>query len=78
MRPTGVLALLLASLPHGKARTAGSTGDLDTLAKPKLVVDLPTPGRREGPLVHVTQRTAAQARLFEHFGPAAYHATGLR
>jgi len=72
-----VLALLLASLLHREARAAGFSGGLDalleTLADLKLVVDLPTPGRRERPTVRITERTAEQATLFDHFGLAAYH-----
>jgi hypothetical protein len=77
-----VLALLLASLLHREARAAGFAGGLDalleTLADLKLVVDLPTPGRRERSTVRVTERTPEQARLFEYFGLAAYHATDPR
>ena len=77
-----VLALLLASLLHREARAAGFAGGLDalldTLADLKLVVDLPAPGRRERSTVRVTERTPDQARLFEHFGLAAYHAAGTR
>ena len=77
-----VLALLLASLLHREARAAGFASGLDalleTLADLKLVVDLPAPGRRERSTVRVTERTPEQARLFEHFGLAAYHATGTR
>lgn len=74
-----VLALLLASLLHREARAVGFAGLLDalleTLADLKLMVDLPTPGRRERSTVRVTECTSPeQAVLFEHFGLAAYHA----
>ena len=72
-----VLALLLASLLHREAQAAGFVGGLDalleTLADLKLVVDLPAPGRRERSMMRITERTSEQARLFEHFGLAAYH-----
>jgi len=72
-----VLALLLASLLHREARAAGITDGFDTvletLADIKLVVDLPAPGRRERPVLRVTERTADQDKLFQHFGLAAYH-----
>ncbi len=77
-----VLALLLASLLHREARTVGFAGGLaallETLADLQLVVDLPAPGRRERSTVRITERTPEQARLFEHFGLAAYHAAGTR
>ena len=73
-----VLALLLASLLHREARTAGITEGFDTvletLADIKLVVDLPAPGRRERPVVRVTERSADQEILFQHFDLAPYHA----
>ena len=72
-----VLALLLASLLHREARTAGMTEGFDTvletLADIKLVVDLPAPGRRERPVVRVTERSADQEMLFQHFDLARYH-----
>lgn len=74
-----VLALLLASLLHREARGAGFEGGfaslLETLADLKLVVDLPAPGRREAPTLRVTERTAEQVALYDHFGLAAYQAT---
>ena len=77
-----VLALLLASLLHREARVAGFAGGLDalrdTLADLKLGVDLPAPGRRERSTVRVAERTPEHARRSEHFGLAAYHATGAR
>lgn len=72
-----VLALLLASLLHREARAAGITAGFDTvletLADIKLVVDLPAPGRRERPILRVTERTADQETLFQQFDLAAYH-----
>lgn len=77
-----VLALLLAALLQREARAAGFTGGFDalveTLADLQLVVDLPTPGRRERPTLRVTERTPTQAALFEHLGLAAYHAALTR
>ena len=71
-----VLALLLASLLHREARRAGFAGGLDalleTLAALKLVVDLPTTGRRT-PGLRVTARSVAQDELVRHFQLAKYH-----
>ena len=72
-----VLALLLASLLHREAQAAGFSGGLDarveTLADLKLVVDLPTVGRRRASL-RVTERTPIPEGLVRHFQLAKYHA----
>lgn len=71
------LGLLLASLLHREARSAGITDGFDTvleaLADIKLVADLPVSGRRQRPILRVTALTADQDKLFRHFGLPAYH-----
>ena len=60
-----------------EARAAGIAGGfgtvLETLADIRLVVDLPAPGLRERPALPVTEHTAAQDTLFQHFDLAPYH-----
>ena len=63
-RPAGVLRH--QCLP---VRYAGA----ETLADIKLVVDLPAPGRRDCPVLRITERTADQDTLFQHFDLAVYH-----
>ena len=82
MRPTVCWPCSWRRSSTGRPERRGLPGGLDalleTLADLKLVMDLPTPGRRERSTVRVTERTPEQARRFEHFGLTAYHATGTR
>ena len=77
-----VMALMVASLMHRRARKVGFDQGfgalLETLQGIRGVVGLPLEGTRERPHIRLTRRTAQQERLFEHVGLGQFDPSGGR